>query len=58
MPDGADGHSRARAEQHGAGTHDATIAKRSPKWIANSMRAACQNTGGVRHFRSTPRSAR
>ena len=49
---------RRRVSEFPHRTHDATIAKRSPKWIANSMRAACQNVGGARHFRSTPRNAR
>ena len=34
--------------------HDATRAKRSPKWIANPVRATCQTSGGARPFRSTP----
>ena len=38
--------------------HDASTTNRSPKRIASSGRTWCQNSGGARHFRCTPRSAK
>ena len=38
--------------------HDSSTTNRSPKRIASSGRTWCQNSGGARHFRCTPRSAK